>query len=216
MLTDVYISFILLSALAGIAVYFQKQSPLYLKLFPIFLFLAFGMEVSGFVLSKRGERTLMLYNVYTTLEYVFYLWVLYRVIRNPKIRTVLRQLFWIYPLLALLNIQFVQKNNFHTLTYSIGAILVVLTCIYYFLELFRSNHSIKMVRQTSFWICSGLLFYYCCSYPFFAVANFWKNPSIRILQEIQLIISIMNVLLYLSFTIGFLCRIKIRNFILSS
>ncbi len=45
MLTDVYISFILLSALAGIAVYFQKHSPLYLKLFPIFLFLAFGMEV---------------------------------------------------------------------------------------------------------------------------------------------------------------------------
>ncbi len=216
MLTDVYISFILLSALAGIAVYFQKQSPLYLKLFPIFLFLAFGMEVSGFVLSKRGERTLMLYNVYTTLEYVFYLWVLYRVIRNPKIRTVLRQLFWIYPLLALLNIQFVQKNNFHTITYSIGALLVVLTCIYYFLELFRSNHSIKLVRQPSFWICSGLLFYYCCSYPFFAVANFWQNPPVRIILDIQVIISIMNVLLYLSFTIGFLCRIKIRNFILSS
>jgi hypothetical protein len=216
MFPNFYISSLLLSALAGIAVYFQKNSPLYLKLIPIFLFLAFAIEEIGLWLANRGVHTLMLYNIFSTWEFVFYLWVLRQIIRNPGIRSAIGQLLWIYPLLAFLNIFFVQKDNFHTITYSIGVLLIVIICVYYFFELFRLEHSIKLVRQPSFWICSGLLFYYCCSYPFFAVANFWKNPSIRILQEIQFIISMMNVFLYLSFTIGFLCRIKIRNFILSS
>ena len=59
MLSNFYISFILLSALAGIAVYFQKRSPLYLKLFPIFLFLSFSIEETGLWLAYRGEHTLM-------------------------------------------------------------------------------------------------------------------------------------------------------------
>ncbi len=133
MLSNFYISFILLSALAGIAVYFQKRSPLYLKLFPIFLFLAFAIEETGLWLAYRGEHTLMLYNIFSTWEFVFYLWVLRQIIRNPRIRSVLSQLLWIYPLVALLNIFFVQRNNFHTITYSLGSLLIVIICVYYYI-----------------------------------------------------------------------------------
>ncbi|PWU01454.1 MAG: hypothetical protein C5B52_07255 [Bacteroidetes bacterium] len=211
-----YIYFILLSGLVGIVVYFQKPSPLYLKLFPPFLIITFMVEITGLNLAIKGRNTQMLYNVFSSIEFVFYLWFLSFQFKNKFVKTLCQNLIWIYPLLVVLNKLYIQKTGFHTYTYSLGCLLIVALCIYYFFELFKTTHSIKLTREPTFWIISGLLFFYSCSYPFFAVLNFWKNPNVRMVLGLVWVTSLLNIFLYSSILAGFLCRIKIRNSLSSS
>ena len=200
-----YIPFILLSGLVGIVVYFQKPSPIYLKLFPPFLVITFIVEWTALVLVSRGVNTQMYYNVFSSIEFIFYLWFLSFQFRNKFVKSLCRNLLWIYPLLVTLNIIYVQKTGFHTYTYSLGCLLIIALCIYYFLELFRTTHSIKLTREPTFWIISGLLFFYSCSYPFFAVLNFWKNPNVSMVLGLVWVTSLLNIFLYSSFLVLFLC-----------
>ena len=52
---------------------------------------------------------------------------------------------------VLANFFLLQKTSvFNTMTYSLGCLLIVSACIYYFWELFQSRSSVNLVRQPSF------------------------------------------------------------------
>jgi len=119
---------------------------------------------------------------------------------------------WIYLLLVILNFLFIQKiAAFKSITYATGCLLIIAICIYYFYELFQLTHSVNLVRQPAFWICSGLLFYYSCSFPIFGLTNFVRSAPLIIFKNIGVIIFLLNVFLYSSFTIAFLCRLRTRK-----
>jgi hypothetical protein len=77
--------------------------------------------------------------------------------------------------------------------------------------LFQSRYSVSLLRQPPFWICSGLLFYYTCSFPLQSLQNFIHALPNVILQNLLIIFILLNCFLYLSFTIAYLCRLKIRK-----
>ncbi len=96
------------------------------------------------------------------------------------------------------------------MTYSLGCLLIVAFCIFYVWELFQLKHSVNLLRQPAFWICSGLLFFYACTFPILALVNFIKiEPAF--LRTTGFILDFVNILLYLSFTIAFLCRLRTRK-----
>ena len=97
------------------------------------------------------------------------------------------------------------------MTYSLGCLLVVATCIYYFWELFQQTYYVKLIREPAFWICSGLLFYYAVSFPIYGLINFVSEKNPQVTNVLAIILDSVNIFLYLSFVIAFLCRIKIRN-----
>ena len=118
----------------------------------------------------------------------------------------------LYALTAVINIVFIQKMKaFHTVTYAFGCLLIVVVCIFYFLELFRNPKSVKLTSNPAFWICSGLLFFYCCGFPLYGLLNFISGISL-IINNFFAIIIILNIFLYSLFTIAFLCRLKIRKY----
>jgi hypothetical protein len=197
---------------SSLSVYFQADPPFYLKLFPFFLSLTLVIEAIGSYLTNHDRTNIPLYNFFSVFEFVFYFFLLREIISNKRIRKFTLYLFWIYPLLSTINILFVQKiSQFHTMTYSLGCLLVVFISIFYFFELFQMKQSIKLSRDPAFWICSGLLFFYSCTFPLFGLLNFLNNAPLFIDRNLGSILTIMNVLLYLLFTIALLCRISIRK-----
>ncbi len=121
----------------------------------------------------------------------------------------------LYILIAVTNILFIQKiKAFHTVTYAFGCLLIVAACIYYFFELFKIPKSVELKKNPAFWICSGLLFFYCCGFPLFGMFNFLSDISKLIIKNFYNIITILNIFLYTLFTIAFLCRLKIRKYTL--
>jgi hypothetical protein len=110
------------------------------------------------------------------------------------------------------NIFLLQKFQvFQSITYCLGCLLVVAACIYYFWELFQSKNYVKLTGEPAFWICSGLLFYFACSFPIYGLINFISDLGQKVFHMIEIILDFLIILLYLSFTIAFLCRLRTRK-----
>lgn len=212
-----YLYFIAISFLVSCSVYrYSNTSPFYLKIFPPFLLATLVVEAIGAYFSSIGRNNVALYNLFTVVEFCFYLWVISAVITKLAMKYVLRATSILYALASVVNIFFIQKmQTFHSFTYAIGCLLIVIACIYYFFELFRVPKAVSLVRTPAFWICSGLLFFYCCGFPLFGLSNFISGISPMIIRNFTAIITIMNIFLYSLFTIAFLCRLKTRKYFLS-
>jgi hypothetical protein len=194
---------------AFFANYKKKSNNLYLNVFPIFLLISFLIEIIGEVRNNKGLNTLIIYNFFGIIEFTFYIWMIREIIKVDKIKKLLLYLLICYPLAAFVNIFFIQgMNHFASITYSLGCLLIVLLCIYYFFELFQSPNSVNLLRQPAFWICSGLLFFYCCSFPIFGLSNFLTLLPKVFIRNIRTIIILLNIFLYSMFTLAFLCRFR--------
>jgi hypothetical protein len=216
----IYMYFIAINFLASLTVYFPfSKSYSYLRLFPPFLLVTIVIESYASYLSSIQKPNLWIYNFFTVLEFCFYLWVINLIISNVKIKSVIKVTLSVYTVIAVanvVNITFIQKvPKFHSVTYALGCLIIVAFCIYYFFELFRLPKSVKLKYNPAFWICSGLLFFYCCGFPLFGLTNFLSGISPLIIKNFHSIIIILNIFLYSLFTIAFLCRIKIRKYTLS-
>lgn len=210
-----YIYFIAISFLVSLTVYLnRRQTPLYLLLFPPFLITTLTVEIIGARLSDRQQPNVWLYNFFTVFEFCFYLLLVSFIIGNHKMKLVLRYTLLLYAMAASGNIIFIQRiGAFHTVTYSIGCLLIVAACVYYFFELFKIPQAIKLKNTPAFWICSGLLFFYCCGFPLYGLTNFLSSISALVIKNFYAIIIILNIFLYSLFTIAFLCRLKTRKYI---
>jgi len=211
-----YIYVIAISFLVSLTLFFKlKPADRYLRLFPPFLLATLSAELLGMYLTFLKKPNILLYNFFTTVEFCFYLWILGLVISNPRMKRVIRITNLLYAFVVVINVLFVQgTHTFHTITYSIGCLVIVVFCIYYFLELFRLPKSVQLKNNPAFWICSGLLFFYCCSFPLYALVNLWSGISKLVLKNFSQIVTILNVFLYSLFTIAFLC-IRNRKYTLS-
>lgn len=207
-----FIWFILAGSILSAIVYFKREVPFFLKTLPVYLLVTFVVELIGQWMNSRGRITLTLYNIFVTVEFIYYFWMLRFVIRNRLIRLILMHSLWVFPILVILNKLFLQKGlQFHTLTASLGCLLIVIATITYFFELFQLEKPVDLIREPSFWICSGLLFYYACIFPLYALINFFRSPTDLVIKIIDSILAIVNIFLYSSFIIAALCRIKITK-----
>jgi len=207
-----YIVFIAISFASSFAIYFYPITNTYLRLFPIFLFSTLVVELIALYSFNRGKPAITLYNFFTSFEFLFYMFTLRAVIQRGTMKRIIFHTAWLFTLLLAVNFVFIQKiSSFSATTYALGCLLITIICIYYFYELFQSSRSLDLTRQPMFWICVGLLFFYCCSFPIFGLYNY-LNKAPRIIQRnLQTILVLLNVFLYSSFTIAFLCRIRVRN-----
>lgn len=197
--------------LASLTLFFQASLPGYLKTFPFFLLITIIIEIAGLILVKRKVDSTMMYIVFTTFEFIFYLYIVRSIINNVKIKKIILWVIPVYPALVIINRTFFQTNTFHTNTYSLGCLLIVASCIYYFYELFQTTHSVNLVREPAFWICSGLLFFYTCTFPLVGLWNHLRGLPRIILLNLNAVLQFLNILLYSLFSIAFLCRIKFRR-----
>jgi hypothetical protein len=210
--TPFYIPFIALSFL--VSVFFNIQSReklLYQKLFPFYLAITLTIESLAVSLWSNSENNIELYNYFGVFEFLFYFFVLHQVILSIKMKRFVAAVIFVYPLLFAINKIFFQTTGFHSITYSLGCLLVASICIFYFFELFQNHQSVNLTKEPAFWICTGILFFYCCTFPYFGLANFMHNFPAIIMNNFAALLNLMNSLLYSLFTIAFLCRIKIRK-----
>jgi hypothetical protein len=197
--------------LASLTVFFGRPVELYLKLFSFYLLLDCIIETITNYNAFHRHNTLLLSSLNSILAFSFYIYVLRAVIRRPKAKRILLYCLIAFPLIFIINIFLVQKSQvFQSLNYCLDCLVIVAACIYYFLEVFQSKNYVNLVREPAFWICSGLLFFCACSFPVYGLINF-INFEFSIIRIILSVFDFVNILLYLSFTIAFLCRLRTRK-----
>jgi len=200
----IYVYFIAISLLASIYVY-KGNKYKYIKLFSPFLLATFLTEFIGSYLSSINQHNGYIYNFFSVVEFCFYLYIISLIINHPKAKTAIRVTTIAYSVIAVANILFYQgMETLHTITYSLGCLIIVVACCYYFFELFRLPNAVKLTSNPAFWLCSGLLFFYCCGFPLFAFIRLWAQIKWMI-RSFDSIITILNIFLYSLITIALLC-----------
>jgi hypothetical protein len=207
----VYFYFIVISFLVSFPLFRQTQTPFYLKLFSPFLGLTLLVDGYGLYLRSKGINNYTMYSLFTALEFVFYLFVLSCIIRNLRVRLLVRYILVFNIFFSLISMFYIQKDRFNSISYSLSCLLIVFFCIYYFFEIFRYPQFVNLKNEPSFWICSGLLFYYCCSFPLLGLTTLLETIPRVLVDNIFILLNAMNILLYTLFVIAFLCRIKTQK-----
>jgi hypothetical protein len=207
---NLYFYFIVLSFVASWVTKPDKRHP-YLKFFRPFLLVTVIVELIGSYLQFIGKNNHFLYNFFTVVEFCFYMLFISLIITSTTAKKVIRVGSIVYAIISICNILFFQGLlMFHTITYSLGCLVIVAVCIFYFFELFRAPKAVKLSMDPAFWICSGLLFFYCCGFPLYAFINSLGKVE-WIMANFNNIIVILNIFLYSLFTIAFLCNRTLKH-----
>jgi hypothetical protein len=202
----------ILTFIISLTIFLRPGAEPYLKYFSIFLFVNCCLDTGTSYMALNRVNNVFISNVNTMATLGFYLYLLMTIVERPKSKKVLLIMLVIYLLISMMNFFLVQKTGvFNSMTYCLGCLLIVTASIYYFWELFQQRRSLDLLRQPTFWICSGLLFYCACSFPLQGMLNFMNALPKVILENLLIIFDLLNILLYLSFSIAFLCRLKIRK-----
>lgn len=212
----VYIYSMIFSLIASLNLLWKRKTAIYLRLFPFFLAASVFVEIQADMI-RTGDgsgNNMTLYNSFIVVEFVFYLYVLRSVIYSPSVKSKMNWIIFFFILLSVTNLIISLKfENFQSITYAMGSLLVVIYCVFYFYELFNLPEFVDLLREPSFWIVSGLLFYYTCTYPVTGMINHLNRIPRLSYSTLEFLFTWTNVLLYLIFTIAFICRIRIPKFI---
>jgi hypothetical protein len=209
---------VLVTFVISLSVFFQKPTPVYLKIFPLYLLCALIVGLVESWLSDHGHYNAGVGNVWGAIEFCFYFFVLHEIIVSTKIRKIIIYTIIVFSIFAFFNIFFLQKKvGFNAVNFTVGCLITVLCCIYYLVELFQKTETPSLAKLPAFWIASAILFNTVLSFPTFAFSSFMLESgksgeaSQIIFKNLDAIILIIIVLTSLLYMIGFLCRIRIRK-----
>jgi hypothetical protein len=166
--------------------------------------------------TLRGIHNNIILNTCGIAEFSFYFYVIRSVIVNRKIKKSIFYTTIAFAVFAVINLFFIQKNDlFNPINFTVGTVISVIFCIYYFFELFQKTEPQSLTNLTSFWIVSGILFNVVLMFPIFALISFMDNLSkanqkttMIVFNNIVAIYNIINVLTYILYSTGFLSGIR--------
>lgn len=204
---------ILIDILIIIYLLFKKKSGLFQNILGFFLITTICIEFgAAYIVGNLGQSNTWLYNIYNVIEIDTYLFLSYHLIKYAFYKRIIAISIIIYTIVCLINFLFIQKQNeFHSLTYATGCILLVFASMLYFLAIFRFPQVSSIKEQPGFWFATALLFYYIASMPLFSLLNFFKQPPRSLLNNYNLIVDILGSILYLLIGISMVCHLKWNN-----
>ena len=177
-----------------------------------FLFVTVSVELFGWWYLSQGVRNYVMYNVFTTIEFLFYSYLFYLHFKKPFLKIIIIIFIPFFILAVMLNMAFIQGLNktFNTYTFLLGSFFIVIFCCCFFYEsVLPDKIDQQLSRQPFFWICCGLLIFYLGSVIINALFEYLRNNDLQAegIRIYGIINHSLNVILYTSFCIAFyLCR----------
>jgi hypothetical protein len=180
----------------------------------IILVITIATEAFANYLMKLGQYNIWLYNLYQIFEITIYLQILKAFCVNKVAKKVIFILQNLYLIISILNICFFQGLFvYNTVSCALGSLFMLVTCLYYFSEIFLYHKHMRLKNEPSFWITTGLLFFYAVSFPHFVSINFRNHLfPIHFTRVLANLLNVTNVILYTLFCIGLLCNYKKANY----
>lgn len=211
-----YIFPLILSVLAGIRA-FRYRWPEPYRYFLLFLVTTLLVESFAIVwkywLYKQfspsyNQTNGWLYNLYFFPQFVFYLFFYFRVTgRLPKQRNTFFLILLFFVLAATINMVLTTGiYKYNTNNIIIASLLIVFLTTRYFLSLFRSSKLVVLQQEPLAWISFGAFIYHLCCIPYFTFFSYLNKSNLPLSLSLYKILTVLNVIMYSSYTIAFLCR----------
>ena len=209
------IYFELLAAITG-TIFFYKYKHTYLKYFLYLLWFITFSEFFATYISNHQVKTFLyfdkkdisynhwIYNILDSVSFLVYYYIFYKATITKKFKFWIKNFAGTYIIFSIVNWIFIQNflSEMQSYLFIIGAIFLIISILFYFIELLKSEKVLIFHKNILFWISTGLLLYYAGNIPFAAESNGYALiPGIH---KLFLIVSILSIIMYLIFTFGFI------------
>lgn len=151
-----------------------------------------------------------IYNIFTPLEFLFYGFIFYSVFKRPSFKKIALYFIPLYLLCVIINEAYIQGfDKFHSNTMVIGSVcMIFLSCIYFY-ELIQSEEKADVLKDSMFWVSTGILFFYAGDFCYDIFFDFIVSHKLDLTRKLfQAINNNLNLFLYSCFSVGFLCQTK--------
>jgi hypothetical protein len=157
------------------------------------------------------RQNLWLYNAFLIIYYTFYSYFFSHFLQ-PALKKVITVSCILLIAFSLINLFFIQGPNFfNSYTMAAASILMLTMSILYLKQLLNENKVIKLSRDSLFWISIGILIFHLGALPYFSLLNYLNKNFLSLSYSLLLIIKVLNIVMYLLFSVSFLCRINTRK-----
>ncbi len=216
LLSDIplHIFVITLCLFISVASLTKKNPPPYLLLFTCYILLTLVIECTGWwSYSRQNRNNFYMYNFYGVIHITYAIFLLRSFLVQGKAKVIITWVMLSYPGIALINIYFIQggPHHFGTYSYIVGAVIVVICCICYFYQRIKYPSRENLLRDPSFWIATGLLFFNTITVPYLGVVNFVSNLPQYAYKTFTNINTITSIILYSLYCISSLCSLNFRK-----
>jgi hypothetical protein len=199
------------AATAGFAI-IRKKDPLYLRLFPYFLLFDFIVEYIGISKQQANQNNLAYYNFLAAVEFGFFTFFFSRTIPNDRIKKFLAKTVFVLPVVCLVNYFFIQGPFvFNTYTFMISSVVMIILATIYYYHSFNQEVAISRLREPSFWINTGILFFFVCTATVLGGVNYFAFSSMSVRLNFGMILRGVSAFFYFTLLIAFLCQINIQR-----
>lgn len=186
----------------SIIIFFVKRDNLR-NIFSFFFYLVYSLVVE--IIGYYTYDNAWLYNFSTTIDFIFIGFFFRSLILNNRTRRFIEIFIYLYTPFTLTNIFFIQGiYNFHSFSFSIGSLFVIFCAGYKLYELLVVQDPINLIKLPIFWICFGFILFYIGAFQILGLYDLLLKNYRPILSKLYPIVRLLNFMLYLFFSLGFL------------
>ena len=165
------------------------------------------------ILPTINRSNHWIYNIETVLEFYFFSYFFYSILKSSFNRKLIKLFTIIYPIILIISFFTIQKYYiFHTYTYTLGELYLIILCLFYYSELYTDSEFKKLSTLPEFWIVTGLFIFCVGEFPYMILINYLNNyhRGISVFFS-DYILGSLSFLMYIMFTIGLLWKVRIQK-----
>lgn len=196
--------------LSGITVLviYRKSWPKSYKVLGLFILFYVILDSIGSVMAAfYRTNNLFYYNIIYDVQFIIISYCFYHWLYGSTIKKMIVGFFFLFPLFVLINtIWFQGFFTWQTYSYVFGGIFIILLSVGYLWQLYLSEETKSIFRDSVFWFVLAWIIYFGITVPYFGMLNYLlKNFPSLALNYYLLVIDVVDCLRNILITAGFLC-----------
>ncbi|HEY9046752.1 MAG TPA: hypothetical protein VIN08_12695 [Ohtaekwangia sp.] len=187
----------------------------YLRLFPLLLLMIVLVEVYQLFFAAKGSVNAGIYNIMIPLQYLLYLIILHEAVDQQRYKRFLLVASVVLIVFSTLTGLFVlEDNHFNVLAYCLGSVLVIIGALMKLYEMLQNPTDFNFLRKPFFYMLFAFLLFTAGTLPYFAMSNwlYIVTTHKNVLLMLANVMSIMNYILYSTYTVMFLWMIQRKDY----
>lgn len=165
------------------------------------------VESYGLYTSLNGINNAWAFNiVFVYLETMLFLYFFALLYNDFKFTKMVFLIITLYIIWGILNTTFFQSFDLlQTYSFIAGSFIIIGFSIHYYHQIFNANifGDQRLLSVPSFWIVTFVLFFYACSFLFFASVRMMDETNFGIFINIFFMIKILGAIMYLVMGLAF-------------
>ena len=183
--------------------FFIKKPTLSNRWFLGFLWLTVAVELSAKLMSNHVYVKIMMYNIFSIIEVLFYLFYLRMFSSSTKQSSILRYFAFFFLLFGLGNLVFFQGVKvYNQYTSILGDELISIVCLMIFYDVINGRGQASVFKPLLL-IVTGLFLFYTGSFLLDTFYYLNKKNSNFFISFYRNLNGYLNVLMYISFSLAF-------------